>query len=151
MKRALFIIVLGMLCGMGAETFWFDLRKPVGADQADADLLWMRSELKLSNSQYERIKAIHDHSSPKLVALAAQVAQMRSEFDAFERERRTEGRVDFLEFARFVELRRKIDAECLQSTRNLVQATAQVMTPQQRELYFGIVGNTLGDWTTRAN
>ncbi len=151
MKRTILIIALGLFGGIAAQYVWLDLHEPVGMNQPDSDLLWMKSELKLSSAQYEQIKAIHDHSSPKLVALATQVAQMRDEFDAFERERKTEGRVDFLEFAHFVDLRRKIDKECLQSTRSLVQATAQVMTPQQRELYLGIVRNTLGDRAASAN
>jgi hypothetical protein len=47
--------------------------------------------------------------------------------------------VDFLEFARFVESRRTLNRECLDSTRQLVLASAEVMTPNQRQLYIRLV------------
>jgi hypothetical protein len=99
----------------------------------------MKSELQLTDAQYARIRELHEASSPRLMALASQVSQMQKEFAAFENTRRTSDSVDFIEFAQFVEVRRNIDRECLDSTRRLVQATASEMTPAQREQYFGIV------------
>ncbi|HET7537621.1 MAG TPA: hypothetical protein VFJ90_14270, partial [Candidatus Didemnitutus sp.] len=87
----------------------------------------------------DRIKELHRASSPRLRALASQVAQMQAEFAAFETARRDTDRVDFVEFARFVEARRRVNRECQDSTRQLVLASAQVMTPQQRERYLGLV------------
>jgi hypothetical protein len=64
---------------------------------------------------------------------------MQAEFAAFENTRRTSDRVDFIEFAQFVETRRAINRQCLESTRQLVLATADVMTPVQRAHYLGLV------------
>jgi len=64
---------------------------------------------------------------------------MQAEFAAFENTRRATDRVDFIEFARFVEARRSISRQCLDSTRQLVRAAANEMTPVQRERYLGIV------------
>jgi hypothetical protein len=100
----------------------------------------MKTELKLTDRQFARIKAIHEQSSPRLLALAAQVARMREEYDAFEHERTTSGQVDFLEFAHFVEQRRVVDRECLFSTRQLVADAAGVMTDKQRARYLGLLG-----------
>ncbi|MES1168906.1 MAG: hypothetical protein ABUL61_07015, partial [Oleiharenicola lentus] len=72
-------------------------------------------------------------------AMAVQVAQLQTEFSTFEKLRRTSDQVDFLEFARFVETRREINRACLDSTRQLVLASAEVMTPQQRERYIRLV------------
>jgi hypothetical protein len=118
---------------------WYLLRRPADVNAASGDLAWMKSELNLTNEQYARIKLIHENSSPRIMALAAQVMKMRIELIAFERTRQTVGQIDFLEFARFVEMRRTVDHECLDSTRRLVQATAKEMNPQQRERYFGLV------------
>ncbi len=101
----------------------------------------VKSELQLTDAQFDRIKELHEASSPRLRALASQVAQMQAEFAAFENTRRTSDRVDFIEFAQFVEVRRNISRECLDSTRKLVMAAANEMTPAQREHYFGIVGS----------
>jgi hypothetical protein len=113
--------------------------QPFDPDALAGELAWIKSELHLSDAQFARIKELHQASSPRLRALAAQVDRMRAEFIGFENTRRTADRIDFLEFARFVELRRDIDRQCLESTRRLVLAAADEMTPGQREHYLGIV------------
>jgi hypothetical protein len=139
MKRALFMMAFGLAVGVGAHTLYFQLHRPTGLDSLEGQLAWMKEELKLSDSQYARIKELHEKSSPRLRALAADVARMQAEFAAFENTRRTSDRVDFIEFAQFVETRRNINRECLESTRQLVLASAGVMTPEQRTHYLGIV------------
>jgi hypothetical protein len=47
--------------------------------------------------------------------------------------------VDFLEFARYVEIRRHVSRESLDSTRQLVQAAAGMMTPPQRQRYLELI------------
>lgn len=109
-------------------------------EAAPSRLDWLKSELQLTDEQYAQIKTIHERTSPHLIALATQVAQLRNELAAFEEERRTEGRIDFLEFARWVDTRRSVDRDCLDTTRNLVLATANVMNETQRARYLGLIG-----------
>lgn len=142
MNRGIFTLVLGLVVGLVAHFGYYQLHRPAGMDSLEGQLAWMRDELKLDSQQYARIKGLHEASSPRLRALAAEVARMQAEFAAFEHTRRTSDRVDFIEFAQFVETRRNINRECLESTRQLVQATANVMTPAQRTQYFGIVSAT---------
>jgi len=139
MKRSLHILVLGLAIGVAAHTVYFQLHRPAGLDSLEGQLTWMKEELKLSDEQFARIKELHEASSPRLRALAADVARMQAEFAAFENTRRTSDHVDFIEFARFVETRRNINRECLESTRELVLASAGVMTPVQRVHYLGII------------
>jgi hypothetical protein len=139
MKRILFTVLLGIAAGVLAHVSWFLSQRPCSANNLDCQLDWMKTELKLSDGQFARIKTIHEQSSPRLLALAAQVGRMREEYDAFERERTTSGQVDFLEFAHFVEQRRAINHECLTSTQQLVADASRVMTSQQREQYFGLL------------
>jgi hypothetical protein len=143
MKRSLLIIVLGLAAGGLAHVGWFLSQRPCGSGDLDCQLEWMKTELKLSDQQFARIKAIHEQSSPRLLALAAEVARMRDEYEAFEHERTTSGQVDFLEFAHFVEQRRTVDRECLTSTQRLVADAAREMTVQQRERYLGLLGPVL--------
>jgi hypothetical protein len=121
---------------------YFRLHRPPDPQTLDGQLAWMKSELQLSDAQFARIRELHEASSPRLRALAAQVTQMQAEFAAFENTRRATDRVDFIEFAQFVEARRNINRECLDSTRQLVLSAANEMTPRQREHYFGIVAVT---------
>ncbi len=139
MNRTLLILLLGLGVGFATHTGYYRLHRPSGLDSLDGQLAWIKTELDLSDAQFTRIKELHEQSSPRLRMLAAEVARMQEEFAAFENTRRTTDRVDFIEFAQFVETRRNINRECLESTRNLVQATAGVMTPEQRTRYLGIV------------
>jgi len=139
MKRGALVLMLGIAVGVTAHVAFFRLHEPADPDSLDGQLAWMKQELRLSDAQFARISELHQASSPRLRALAAQVAQMKAEFAAFENTRRTTDRVDFIEFARFVEARRSISEECIDSTRRLVLAAASEMTPRQREQYLGIV------------
>jgi hypothetical protein len=139
MNRATLTLLLGLAVGIGSHTIYFQMHRPPALDSLERQLTWMKEELKLSDSQFARIKELHEASSPRLRALAADVARMQAEFAAFENTRRTSDRVDFIEFAQFVETRRNINRQCLESTRQLVLASADVMTPEQRAHYLGLV------------
>ena len=140
MKRAFIVVLVGLLGGTASHFGWLHMHERSGsANGLDAQLAWIKHDLDLTPEQYARIREIHENSSPHLLALASKVARMRDEFAAFERQRKTTGEIDFLEFAQFVEQRRHIDRECLQSTRQLVDASADVMTPSQRERYLSLL------------
>lgn len=139
MKRVLITLVLGLAAGLGTHLAYYRYHEAAPTDTLEGQLSWMKSELKLTDSQFDRIKELHQASHPRLRAMAAQVAHMRTEFGEFEQTRRTTDRVDFLEFARFVENRRTLNRECLDSTRQLVLASAEVMTPDQRQHYIRLV------------
>jgi hypothetical protein len=139
MKHPRLTLLLGLAIGLATHVVYFQLHRPPNPNTLDGQLAWMQAELHLTAPQFARIKELHEASSPRLRALAAQVAQMQSEFVAFEKTRRDTDRVDFIEFARFVEARRQVNRECLESTRRLVLASADVMTPQQRAHYLDLV------------
>jgi hypothetical protein len=142
MNRGLLVLLLGLGVGVTAHVAYFQMHRPADAGSLDGQLAWMKGELGLSDAQYARIRELHEASSPRLRSLAAQVSQMQAEFAAFEHARRASDHVDFIEFAQFVEARRTINRECLDSTRRLVMAAAGEMNPSQREHYFGLVAAT---------
>ena len=139
MKRTLLTLILGLAAGVGSYLGYFRFNEPTTTDSLEGRLAWMKSELHLTDSQFARIQELHRASHPQLQAMAAQVSLMQSEFAEFEQTRRTSDRVDFVEFARFVETRRNLNQACLDSTRRLVLASAEVMTPSQREQYLHLV------------
>lgn len=139
MKRPVLILLLGLAVGTATHLAYYQHREPVETDTLEGRLAWMRTELRLTDSQFARIKELHEASHPRLQAMAAQVALMQAEFADFERTRRTSDRVDFIEFARFVANRRELNQRCVDSTRQLVLAAAQVMNPEQRRHYMSLV------------
>lgn len=149
MRRTLVIVLVGLLGGLGAHVGWLAVSGPQQSGEVGAQLAWMKASLQLTDAQLERIQALHEQSAPQLQALAAKVERAREELAAFERARQADGRIDFLEFARFVEKRRSLDRECAVSTERLVAAAAGVMTPQQREHYLHLLEPALR--TLRAN
>lgn len=145
MNRTLLIVVIGLAFGFLAHDLWLEVRAPDPASELETQLLWMKHSLQLDDQQFARIKALHEELSPRLVLLAAQVTQMKDRSAAFERERQSQDQVDFLQYARFVEERRKVDRECSESTRTLVTAASGVMTPEQRSRYLDILAPALKD------
>lgn len=139
MNRTVLMLILGLAVGAAAHFGYYGLHETPRGDVLDRQLGWMKSELRLTDAQYARIKELHRDSSPRLRALAMQVAQLQGEFAAFERARRSDDRVDFIEFARFVENRRHVSRDCVDSTRQLVLASAEVMNPEQRAHYLGLI------------
>ena len=139
MKRTLLAVFFGLVAGIASYSLYFRFNEPTRTDSLEGQLAWMKSELRLTDTQFARIRELHRASHPQLQAMAAQVSQMQVEFAEFEKTRRTDDRVDFVEFARFVETRRTLNQACLDSTRRLVLASAEVMTPTQREQYLHLV------------
>jgi hypothetical protein len=113
------------------------------SENLDALLAWMKNDLQLNEQQLARIKNVHEQLSPRLLALAGQVAQMQHAFTEFEKERQSAGQVDFLEFARYVDQRRRLDRECTESTRRLIAEASGVMNPKQREQYLQLLDPAL--------
>jgi LTXXQ motif family protein len=139
MKRTLLTLILGVTVGLSVHVSYYHLHQPAATDTLDGQLAWMRSELHLTDAQFARIREVHQASGPHLRALAVQLAELQAEFMAFEHTRSTTDQVDFIEFARYVELRRHVSTESQDSTQRLVLAAAEVMTPEQRQRYIRLV------------
>jgi hypothetical protein len=134
MKSAFWIVLLGLLTGIAAHVGWYHWRRPPTV--SNDIVAWMKTDLELTDAQLARIRELHDRTGPQLREFAAEAARMRAEFETFERVRRTEGRVDFLAFARCLETWRRIDRDWSDVTRELVAATAGELTPDQRARYL---------------
>jgi hypothetical protein len=122
-----------------------ELNAPVSgaSDNLDEMLAWMKNDLQLNEQQLARIKNVHEQLSPRLLALGSQVAQMQHAYAAFEKERKSEGQVDFIGFARYVDQRRKLDRECTESTRRLIAESSDAMNPRQRQQYLQLLDPAL--------
>lgn len=139
MKRTLLTLAVGLAVGISVHSAYYRLHQPPPIDTLDGQLAWMRTELQLTDAQFARIKEVHQASGPHLRAIAAQLAGLQAEYRAFEHSRTTTDQVDFLEFARYVELRRNVSNESQDSTHRLVLAATEVMNPEQRQRYIRLV------------
>jgi len=139
MKRTFIALILGLVCGVAAHLAWFGVRHPAPVYDLESQLAWMKSDFHLNSAQLARIRALHEQSRPRMVALAREVARMRREFSAIEETRQKAGEVDFVKVSRFVVQQRVLDHECLDSARQLVAATAEILTPKQRDQYLAML------------
>jgi hypothetical protein len=139
MSRSLLILLLGLSAGTAAHLGYFYSRRPCTSGSLDCELGWIRRELNLTDAQYAQIRELHESSGPQLVALAAQVTRLHRELVAFEDERRTTDKIDFIAFARFLDEQRAMDRQYTDTTRTLVESSARLMTPAQRKRYLSLV------------
>lgn len=139
MKRTALILAAGVAAGLLAHSAWFGARRPTPENDLEEQLRWMRARLELDPGQFAQIKAAHEQLGPRLLALAAEKQMMASASEEFEAKRRSSGEVDFVQFANLVERRRAVERQRDQSTRELVAAALNVMTPEQRKQYLEIV------------
>lgn len=139
MKRTALALTLGLVLGLGAHLAWFAVRQPAPVDDLESQLAWMQRDLQLDDAQLARIRAVHEQARPRLLALAREAEHMRREFAAFEATRVTAGQVDYLKFSRAVMQQRMLDHACQDSARQLIAATADTMTPAQREQYLNLL------------
>ncbi len=144
MNRGALVLFLGLTAGLIAFCTWTRWRAGCNGGDLDCQLAWMRTDLELTDAQFARVVELHSRSHTRLRQLALDISRMEEEFVAFEDIRRSEGRVDFLEFARFVAQRRELEAAADRSTRSLIEATADVMSPQQRSRYLALVAPANG-------
>lgn len=143
MKRTLTVLLLGLAGGLLAHLTWFAATEPKPPTGLVAQLDWIKVNLHLTEAQLQQIRAVHEQSAPRLLALAAQVEGLQERLATYEKARQTQGRIDFLEFARFVEQGRRLDDECVRSTEQFVAATMAVMTPQQQRQYRTLIDPAL--------
>jgi len=143
MKRTLVLLLLGLAVGTGSYRLQLHFRSTPESAALDHHLAWMKAELNVSDEQLARLRELHEASEPQMRLLASKVIQLQGELAAFEQTRRAAGEVDFMELGRFVEIRRNVYQECLVSTRQLVVASAALMTPAQRRHYLALVAPSM--------
>jgi len=140
MKRTVTVLLLGLIGGVSAHQAYFRTHRPCTEASLACELTWIRDELDLSPTQFERLTRLHEMTQPRLVALSDQLGDLHRQFQEFETQRLAAGEVDFLEFSQFINDRREIQDECTTSTHSLILASADLMKPEQRERYLSLVG-----------
>ncbi|BET68774.1 hypothetical protein ASA1KI_36920 [Opitutales bacterium ASA1] len=148
MKRTFVVLVAGLVAGLLAHTAWYSVRAPRQPDRLEEQLAWMRADLELSRSQFAQLKALHESLRPRLLQLADEVERMRIELARFEAQRIAEDQIDFVAFARLVRDRRAVDLACDASTQHLVDASLEVLSPEQRRRYLDLVSPAVAPRST---
>lgn len=143
MKHAVRVVVFGAAAAFATHVGWYRMHHVSDAARGGDQLAWMKTELKLTDAQYERISSLYRESGPRLQQLSTEVTKMREAYAAFETTRLRTDQVDFLAFADFMQRQREVDRDCSATMHELVAATGVVLNPDQRARYAELVGPTL--------
>lgn len=141
MKRLLLTILLGFVAGAAAHIGFYAFRRPTVESQLARNLDWMRTEFRLDEAQFLRIRALHDRTGPQLDRLFAVLRATDNELNRLEEIRRATDKVDFIAYHHAKQENRQARRQCRLLTLDLVYAVAEVMNPEQRTRYFALVGN----------
>jgi hypothetical protein len=133
-------MLVGLVAGALAHVGLYAIRRPEIESRLALQLEWMRDEFKLSQAQYLKIRTLHDSTGPELERLFTLLHDSHREIDQLEQLRRTSDQVDFVAYHQASTQNRKARQDCRALTLGLVYAVAEVMTPEQRERYFALVG-----------
>ncbi|HEY3754532.1 MAG TPA: hypothetical protein VGL42_00120 [Opitutaceae bacterium] len=143
MKHAIRVVLFGTAVAFASHMGWYRLHQVSEAAHGSDQLAWMKTELRLTDTQYARIASLYRESSPRLQQLSTEVARLREAYAAFETTRVSTDQVDFLAFADFMRRQREVDRDCSSTLHELVAATGGVLNPDQRARYAQLVGPTL--------
>ncbi len=141
MKRIVFIALLGVAAGTAAHLGFYAFRRPIVETQLTRDLAWMKTEFQLDDTQYTRLRALHARTGPELERLFSVLRTTREELVRLEELRRSTDKVDFIVYHETAETNRQARRQCRALTLDLIYSVAEVMRPEQRELYFRLVGS----------
>jgi hypothetical protein len=139
MNRSLLVLVSGLLLGVIVHLAYFETRKPGDVESIEGHLAWMRDQLRLSESQYAAILALHERTSPRLRELASHLERVRAEEAQFEKVRVSGDQVDLLAFGELVDERREVGRESRASSAELVGRLSGILTPDQRRRFVALV------------
>jgi hypothetical protein len=135
MRRRVFILVLALFMGVVAFAL---MRGHTGTARRDVlarempELAWMRSELGLTDAQYESVSQLHAAYLPRCEAMCRRIADARADVEA--RARASREMTPDLQAA----LRRSAmtEADCRQAMLVHLYQTAAELEPEQAQRYL---------------
>lgn len=126
--------VIGLVALAAGCISYFCFLRPTATGTGDDSLVWLRTEFKLSDNTFTRVKAMHDSYEGVCAAHCEAIADSRR---ALQRLRSTGASQADIEAA--MEQVSKVDAECKASTEKHVEAIAAAIGGSEGERYLSIV------------
>lgn len=135
MKRSILIMVIAALAGVAAFCLTRS-QKLTGHHNVMLDsmpeLSWVKSELKLTDSQFAKVSELHTAYRPKCMEMCGRIAAAHEKMDELIRENPQ----ITPELARSIQEHAAIHAECQQAMLHHIFQTAGVMDRDQAALYL---------------
>jgi hypothetical protein len=144
MRRRWIILILGLVLGVGGYCAFYycaTAKHRHMAQEEESDLLWLKMEFKLSDSDFKRISALHDGYLPKCREMCRRIATKNAELKTIVAQTNTVTPEMTKKLAEIAEVRSECQATMLQHFYEVSQA----MPPEQGKRYLEwIQSKTLG-------
>ncbi len=135
MRRLFVIIIVALLCG--TASFFFTRSKQASAsndillDQLP-ELAWLQTELKLTDAEYEKVKALHQSYRPKCEELCHRVHTSHQAAV----ELATKSRKIDPALAAAIAEHARVTADCQKAMLEHIYETASSLTPDKAKVYL---------------
>lgn len=138
MQRGLLILVLALMAG--AAAFWLTRSHRAAAQPAvllDSmpELTWLRHELKLSDTQFAKISALHAAYRPQCAVMCRNIAEAQTTMESMARS----NRAMTPELAAAIHNHASVQAQCQQNMLEHLYQTADLLDDQQAARYLATV------------
>lgn len=142
-KRWLFVAVLGGL-GAAAGAFFlcsYVVTQPMRSISAapEAELLWLRTEFKLTAAQYDRIRVLHEKYSGECGLMCQRISDVNARLDRLI----STGREVSPELSSTMYEAARVQAECRKAMLSHIYEVAAAMEPSQGARYVQMMKETI--------
>lgn len=125
-------IALGAVGFWATQAYYVERHAPCDEGTPECELRWLMRYLDLSEAQEEVVYALHRNQHPSLRRLFSEREQVVDRLKEFERIRRQEDRIDFLEFSDYLLTKDEIENAYSQAAIEYLARLESTMTESQR-------------------
>ncbi len=128
--------VVGLVALAAGGLSYFCFQRPMSFDEtrSDTSFVWLKTEFKLSDDQFARVRALHEAYESVCVESCQAIVDSRDEV-----RRLREAHAPQEEIAAAMAKTAAIDAHCVDSTRKHVREIAAVIGGREGERYLSLV------------
>lgn len=109
------------------------------ADVVEESLEWLRSELGLTDHQFQKLTSLHEEFTPIFASVFSDLQQQRAEVAQFETMRKESEVIDFIQVYRVTTDYRDLQERATTSTADLVERVSQLVDAKQRSRYLELL------------
>lgn len=139
MKASVLTLVLGLIAGIAAHSFYFNSFKPCEENTLECKLSWIQDYLSLTEDQFEVVVAMHRDRQPEVSRLEQQIRGLEQRLASLEAERVENDRIDFIAFYSYLQDKVDLDKTRDSSTESFLTKVGNVMTEEQKARFNALL------------
>ncbi len=111
-------------------------------------LAWMKSRFNLSREQFAELVSLHEEYKDHLVTLYRELSRVQDSYQIFEEKRLSDDSIDFMALYDLLQKRDSLREDSVATSRQLVELTLRVLTPEQKKEYLSLMESADSNSTT---